>query len=169
MIRRVLWMMLVSGGLGLAYPEPEASAPGKSPTTQAEARDTAAADPAPNESEDEKLAQEIRRRRARMRVEAAVSQLKNPRPAPVLTPVSFQFVDASVTEVARVYADIAASDQVLVSTRVSDLRISVTGENVPTAEALRRIEDTLARAGVGVVHLTSGTVAFMAFPVADAK
>lgn len=149
---------------GLVCAEPEASEAKKNPAAQE--RDAPAGDAAPKEIVDEKLLQEIRRRRARMRAQAAISQLKNP---PVLTPVSFQFVDTSVTDVARVYADFAANDQVLVSTRVSELRISVGGENVPAAEAIRRIEDTLERAGVGVVHLSSGTVAFMALPVADAK
>lgn len=166
MTRCVLLMMLISGGCGFVYAEPETSAPEKPPATPAQAIATTATDPAPKEIVDEKLAQEIRRRR---RERAALSQLKNARAASLLAPVSFQFVDASVTEVARVYADFAANDQVLVSTRVSELRVSVAGENVSAAEAIRRIEDTFARAGVGVVHLTSGTVAFMASPVVDAK
>lgn len=168
MTRHVCLMMaMLPMFAGLVCAEPQASEPEKIPAAQE--RDAPASDAAPKEIVDEKLLQEIRRRRARLRAQAAIGQLKNSRPAPVLTPVSFQFVDTSVTDVARVYADFAANDQVLVSTRVSELRISVSGENVPAAEAIRRIEDTLERAGVGVVHLSSGTVAFMALPVAAAK
>jgi hypothetical protein len=158
----VCLMMAMLPMFGLVYAGPEASAPEKIPAAQE--RDAPTNDAAPKEILDEKLLQEIRRRRARMR-----EQSKSSRPAPVSVPVSFQFADTSVTEVARIYADFAANDQVLVSTRVSELRISVRGENVPAAEVIRRIEETLAGAGVEVVHLISGTVAFMAFPVVDAK
>lgn len=79
------------------------------------------------------------------------------------TPVSFEFVNAPVSEVALAYAKFSATE-VMVNTRISAAAVSASGKDVPPAEAIRTLEDALTRAGVEVVSLSRDVVAFKKAP-----
>jgi hypothetical protein len=110
------------------------------------------------------VAAEVNRRRA-------IRQASDGQPARELPtkPVSFEFVNTPVSEVARVYAEISATE-VMVNTRISALVVSASGKDVPPAEAIRTIQEALTLAGVEVVSLSRDIIAFRkAPPPAEAK
>lgn len=110
------------------------------------------------------VATEVNRRRA-------IRQASDGQPARELLtkPVSFEFVNTPVSEVARVYAEISATE-VVVNTRISALVVSASGKDVPPAEAIRTIRAALTLAGVEVVPLSRDVIAFKkATPPAETK
>lgn len=104
------------------------------------------------------VAKEVNRRRA-MR-NAADEQ--PPKELPT-APVSFEFVNSPVSEVARAYAEFSATE-VMVNTRLSATLVSASGKEVPPAEAIRTLNEALTHAGVEVVPLSRDVVAFQKAP-----
>lgn len=64
-------------------------------------------------------------------------------------PVSFRLIDSPVLEVAQWYADLSRK-QVTISPNVASAFVSVTGEELSSADAITKMDAALERAGIRV-------------------